>query len=303
MDSMPCPELSYRRPSKSPSKLESSHHGNKKVVSPQSQVGNISVDSAYFTSPESHTTGSPAEICAMRTRSSTWLSSLQSIILQKPRVSINPVSPNSDGPSAVLGFVNESSTNEQELDQFLFETWSKETVNNPRTTGSPVSQYVRKIGELKQFFELKMAEISQKEITYLSEIQCYERMAPTLKAEHPMSTDNTQLRQTLAETKVGWKFDQLRFKLKQEVVKTILQLRAEYISDPGRRKRSFRPKTTKILTEWYEQHLRHPYPTEEQKKILASQCGISTEQVTTWFNNKRYRSRSISRHRRQSPML
>lgn len=297
MDSLPR-TYPYNRGNKSPDRMKNHYHGGEKAVSPQSEVNNVSVDSAYFTSPESHTTGSPAEICAMRPRSSTWLASLQSL-LQKRKLSAATTLTSTSlvyhpGLSAVVESLDEPRM-EDELDRFLFEVWIKDAPHSPRTTVSPVSLYVKKVGELKAFFELKMAEISQKETTYLNEFKCFNNTSLTTSDQYP--EDNIELREILTGTKVEAKFDQLRLKLKQEVAQTILQLRAQYISDPGRRIRGFRPKTTKILSEWYEQHVKHPYPTALEKKLLASQCDISVEQVTTWFNNKRCRSKTRETHK------
>lgn len=45
-----------------------------------------------------------------------------------------------------------------------------------------------------------------------------------------------------------------------------------------------------ILNEWFDEHSDKPYPTKKEKEELAKCCKISVKQVSTWFNNKRYRS-------------
>ena len=45
-----------------------------------------------------------------------------------------------------------------------------------------------------------------------------------------------------------------------------------------------------IMTEWFESHLNHPYPTQEEKELMAEKGGITLAQVVSWFNNKRNRS-------------
>ncbi|ELP93118.1 homeobox protein knotted-1, putative [Entamoeba invadens IP1] len=54
------------------------------------------------------------------------------------------------------------------------------------------------------------------------------------------------------------------------------------------------PKTQKIkpLLDWFVLHSNHPYPTEEQKERLGSECGMSPKQVGTWFSNKRNRNKN-----------
>lgn len=49
-------------------------------------------------------------------------------------------------------------------------------------------------------------------------------------------------------------------------------------------------KTTDILNKWFEEHNDKPYPTKKEKEELAKCCKITIKQVSTWFNNKRYRS-------------
>ncbi|RLN54473.1 hypothetical protein BBP00_00008919 [Phytophthora kernoviae] len=56
------------------------------------------------------------------------------------------------------------------------------------------------------------------------------------------------------------------------------------------KKRSSLSKMAKtLMREWFEENLHHPYPTEEEKEWLASQGGITLEQVNNWFINTRGR--------------
>lgn len=50
-----------------------------------------------------------------------------------------------------------------------------------------------------------------------------------------------------------------------------------------------------ILNEWFRKHVFRPYPTYEEKKELASQCGISASKVDTWFANKRNRTHNTKK--------
>uniref|UniRef100_A0A3B4VLF8 Meis homeobox 1 n=1 Tax=Seriola dumerili TaxID=41447 RepID=A0A3B4VLF8_SERDU len=65
--------------------------------------------------------------------------------------------------------------------------------------------------------------------------------------------------------------------------------------DPDRdklhnKKRGIFPKVaTNILRAWLFQHLTHPYPSEEQKKQLAQDTGLTILQVNNWFINARRR--------------
>lgn len=44
-----------------------------------------------------------------------------------------------------------------------------------------------------------------------------------------------------------------------------------------------------VLRAWFEEHLHHPYPTEEEKEMLSRQGGLTLDQVNNWFINTRGR--------------
>lgn len=56
------------------------------------------------------------------------------------------------------------------------------------------------------------------------------------------------------------------------------------------KKRGIFPKmATNIMKAWLFQHLTHPYPSEEQKRQLATETGLTILQVNNWFINARRR--------------
>ncbi|XP_050425758.1 homeobox protein PKNOX2-like [Adelges cooleyi] len=55
-------------------------------------------------------------------------------------------------------------------------------------------------------------------------------------------------------------------------------------------KRGILPKhATGVMRSWLFQHLIHPYPTEDEKKIIAAQTNLTLLQVNNWFINARRR--------------
>lgn len=59
---------------------------------------------------------------------------------------------------------------------------------------------------------------------------------------------------------------------------------------PKQKKRGIFPKmATNIMKAWLFQHLAHPYPAEEQKRLLANDTGLTILQVNNWFINARRR--------------
>lgn len=266
------------------------------------------MDSAYFTSPEGMICSPapppaplhPHAVCPTKTRTSTWIASLRQLLSQPSGQQNHAESlEESDSvlhfPEYLVGCTATVPEREEELDRFLFEVWTKDTVLHPRYTAAPVSQYVRKVSELRFFFEQKMTEVAQREAAYLSELMYCDANTPFVPfhSEQLSLADSLQLKQVLLEAKVNYKFDQMRYKLKKEAAETVAQLRAHYIAENGRKKKRLPQRATKLLNEWFEQHLDHPYPMEEEKKLLSSHCAITVEQVSRWFANKRTRSKAM----------
>jgi len=56
-----------------------------------------------------------------------------------------------------------------------------------------------------------------------------------------------------------------------------------------RRRGHFPKTTTDLLKRWLFEHLEHPYPTEEEKAVLAEDTGLTVKQINYWFTNSRRR--------------
>ncbi|TDZ41026.1 Homeobox protein HD-2 [Colletotrichum trifolii] len=59
--------------------------------------------------------------------------------------------------------------------------------------------------------------------------------------------------------------------------------------------------STRILRQWLSSHSHHPYPSDDEKKILQHQTGLSKIQITNWLINARRRGKVQSRNRSISP--
>lgn len=181
---------------------------------------------------------------------------------------------------------------EEQLDQFLAEVWEKDVATDQL---QPASPYVQKVTELKGFYDRKLAEILQREATFVNEIHYHDETTPLIPADE--LNLESRLKNVILEAQVSYRYDNLRFTLKQEVAQTILSLRGHYVSSMGKQRRNLPPKATKLMNQWFECHLDHPYPSDQEKRTLASQGGITVEQVSTWFSNKRSRSKSLKTFR------
>jgi hypothetical protein len=64
-------------------------------------------------------------------------------------------------------------------------------------------------------------------------------------------------------------------------------------SEPGKKPRHNEPlnqHAIDIMQKWYEANKNNPYPTKEDKIIMAKEGGITIAQVKSWFANRRNRS-------------
>lgn len=79
------------------------------------------------------------------------------------------------------------------------------------------------------------------------------------------------------------------------VVNTLTNVGSGFDSDDDdsgkkKNKRGVLPKSaTQIMKSWLFQHIVHPYPTEDEKRQIASQTNLTLLQVNNWFINARRR--------------
>ena len=45
----------------------------------------------------------------------------------------------------------------------------------------------------------------------------------------------------------------------------------------------------RVLKQWFNAHLEHPYPTQREKEALARAANLSVKQINDWFTNYRKR--------------
>ncbi len=76
--------------------------------------------------------------------------------------------------------------------------------------------------------------------------------------------------------------------------------RARFDALPERRRRNLNPRATRVLTVWFETNEACPYPTDDDKEQLALLSGVSVDQVSNWFSNRRNRKdRRAAEHSRR----
>jgi len=84
------------------------------------------------------------------------------------------------------------------------------------------------------------------------------------------------------------KFDFVRNQLRQSVCNAILVLQKQY-NQQRKKGRTLPKKATEHLSNWFFDHINDPYPSEEEKSMLAASGGLTITQVNYWFGNKRIR--------------
>ncbi|KAG2781568.1 hypothetical protein JG687_00000845 [Phytophthora cactorum] len=106
-----------------------------------------------------------------------------------------------------------------------------------------------------------------------------------LQLEHN-SHNPLQQPQLTTDGRIAYQLPSLTTSLSQ-VSPYAMELAARTMMPKKRTRLSTLSKT--LMNDWFEHHLHHPYPTEEEKKALAVEGGIALEQVNNWFINTRGR--------------
>jgi hypothetical protein len=81
---------------------------------------------------------------------------------------------------------------------------------------------------------------------------------------------------------------ELKIELKQGFKSRIEDVREEILRK--RRAGKLPGDTTSILKQWWQQHAKWPYPTEDDKAKLVEETGLQLKQINNWFINQRKRN-------------
>ncbi|RWR89440.1 homeobox protein HD1-like protein [Cinnamomum micranthum f. kanehirae] len=81
---------------------------------------------------------------------------------------------------------------------------------------------------------------------------------------------------------------ELKIELKQGFRSKIEDVREEILRK--RRAGKLPGDTTSVLKNWWQQHAKWPYPTEEDKAKLVEETGLQLKQINNWFINQRKRN-------------
>ncbi|PKA60417.1 Homeobox protein knotted-1-like 3 [Apostasia shenzhenica] len=81
---------------------------------------------------------------------------------------------------------------------------------------------------------------------------------------------------------------ELKLELKQGFRSRIEDVREEILRK--RRAGKLPGDTTSVLKQWWQQHAKWPYPTEDDKAKLVEETGLQLKQINNWFINQRKRN-------------
>ncbi|XP_008807225.2 homeobox protein knotted-1-like 3 [Phoenix dactylifera] len=81
---------------------------------------------------------------------------------------------------------------------------------------------------------------------------------------------------------------ELKIELKQGFRSKIEDVREEILRK--RRAGKLPGDTTSLLKQWWQQHSKWPYPTEDDKAKLVEETGLQLKQINNWFINQRKRN-------------
>ncbi|KAJ0104695.1 hypothetical protein Patl1_18652 [Pistacia atlantica] len=81
---------------------------------------------------------------------------------------------------------------------------------------------------------------------------------------------------------------ELKIELKQGFKSRIEDVREEILRK--RRAGKLPGDTTTVLKNWWQQHSKWPYPTEDDKAKLVEETGLQLKQINNWFINQRKRN-------------
>ena len=136
-----------------------------------------------------------------------------------------------------------------------------------------------KVFELQNFYNSQCAEIEKERNEEIAK----------LKEQNMLSVSQYQNRLE----KIHVDHDQQRMHLTNRVTASLELLKMSIPSESNARKsktRQLNCRAVTIMNDWYESHIDNPYPSDEEKMMLADRGNISLSQVKAWFANKRNRT-------------
>jgi len=142
-------------------------------------------------------------------------------------------------------------------------------------------EFLYKLEQLKEKYNEELDKLNRVCTEFCSRMFSLLREQSTLR---PLSEQETQMKLH----GIQQKFDYVKNQLRQNVCNAIVALEKQY-NHSKKKRRALPKKAAESLSNWFFEHLNDPYPSEEEKSILAAAGGLTITQVNNWFGNKRIR--------------
>jgi len=198
-------------------------------------------------------------------------------------------------PVEQVNFFQQPGSMDFSLDAFLqaqgIESGPNNTDNSsPSHEDDPAAQQQQSAERAEFLFRLEqLKERYKEELEKLNQV-CNEfctRLNNLLRYQSELRPISEQERQ-MKINGFQHKFDYVRNQLRQNVCNAVITLQKQF-NQTKKKKRSLPKKASDMLSNWFYDHLSDPYPSEEEKTMMAATCGLTMTQINNWFGNKRIR--------------
>jgi len=157
---------------------------------------------------------------------------------------------------------------------------------------SPVTAEDSQRNPQREEFLFKLEQLRFKykeEIEKLNKVQneCISQLIFVLR-EHSLLRPVGEAEAQSKLQKVKQKFDYVKNQLRVCVCDAIAALQKQY-NQTRKKHKSLPKKASQSLSAWFFEHINNPYPTEQEKSMLAAAGNLTLVQVNNWFGNKRIR--------------
>lgn len=217
---------------------------------------------------------------------SEWAARQQQSILHMASIVASPPSPaspcSSSSPCASPSLESSDSGVGTMSDWSLEGFCKSQGINlhsTPKTTKG--EEFIEKVKKMQEAYEVELSQLNLVADKYASHVMALLKIQ---NATRPI----TEKEQAMKLAVVQERFNYLRTQLRQSVCNAIVLLQKHY-NQVKKKRRSLSKKATEVLNNWFFNHLNDPYPSDEEKMMLASLCGLTLNQVNNWFGNKRIR--------------
>jgi len=143
------------------------------------------------------------------------------------------------------------------------------------------AEFLYKLDQLKEKYNEELEKLNRVCSEFCSRMFNLLREQSSLR---PVSDQETQMKLH----GIQQKFDYVKNQLRQNVCNAIVALEKQY-NHHKKKRRALPKKAAESLSNWFFEHLNDPYPSEEEKSLLAAAGGLTITQVNNWFGNKRIR--------------